>query len=354
MTGEPEILVERRGRVGLLTLNRPAALNALTHAMVRAMRAALDAWARDPDIVTVVLRAAGERAFCAGGDIRALYDLGRAGRTAEALLFWREEYELDHLISIYPKPYVSLIEGIVMGGGVGISLHGRYRVAGERMSFAMPEVGIGFFPDVGATHSLTRQPGATGTWLALTGARIGRLDAFALGLMTHAAPASSFDAIVDELAAGGEAGTVLNDHCEILAIVPPHLADRDIIDEAFSGESVEEVLARLDRFAGQGSSFAAGAAATIRAKSPTSLKIAREQMRLGAGLTLGQALAVEFRIVSRIVEGHDFDEGVRAVIVDKDQSPSWRPASLAEVSEADVARYFAPLGDDELRLPEGV
>ena len=188
----PEIICERRGAAGLVTLNRPQALNAITHGMVRELARALDVWSEDPAVTRVVVRAAGERAFSAGGDIRALYEAGRAGRHDEALAFWRDEYRLDMRIEGYPKPYVSLIDGIVMGGGVGISLHGSHRVAGERYRFAMPEVGIGFFPDVGATYALPRLPGEAGLYLALTGARVGPDDAGHLGLATHVVPSAAF------------------------------------------------------------------------------------------------------------------------------------------------------------------
>src|ERR1700694_2660067 len=176
MTSELEILFDRRGAAGIVTLNRPQALNAVTHGMVRALRAQLDAWRDDPAVTRVVATAAGERAFSAGGDLRRLYDLGRAGDYAPALDFWRDEYALNAAIKHYPKPYVALIDGIVMGGGVGVSIHGSHRVAGEKFKFAMPEVGIGFFPDVGATWLLPRMPGETGTYSALTGARLGAGD----------------------------------------------------------------------------------------------------------------------------------------------------------------------------------
>src|SRR3954462_5583849 len=188
---EAELLCERRGPAGLVTLNRPQALNALTHGMVLALSRALEEWAGDPGVTRIVVTGAGERAFCAGGDIRHLYDLGKAGRHQEALRFWRDEYPLNVRIKRYPKPYVALIDGIVMGGGVGISLHGSHRVAGDRYQSAMPEVGIGFFPDVGATYALPRLPGETGTYLALTGDRVRGADALAFGLATHAVPSAA-------------------------------------------------------------------------------------------------------------------------------------------------------------------
>src|SRR4051795_2841198 len=238
---EAELLCERRGVAGLVTLNRPQALNALTHGMVLELSRALDEWADDPAVTRVVVTGAGERAFCAGGDIRRLYDLGRAGRQDEALGFWREEYALNVRIKRYPKPYVALIDGIVMGGGVGVSLHGSHRVASDRYVFAMPEVGIGFFPDVGATYALPRLPGRMGLYLALTGERARAADALALGLATHAIPSSAFDDVRAVLTAGEPVDAVLAS-----AARGPGEAflgrERDIVDSCFAGESVEAVL----------------------------------------------------------------------------------------------------------------
>ncbi|HEX2135100.1 MAG TPA: enoyl-CoA hydratase/isomerase family protein [Microvirga sp.] len=344
---EHEILCERRGSAGLITLNRPHALNALTLVMVREMRRALDGWEADPAVTRVVVSGAGEKAFCAGGDIRRLYDLGKAGRQEEARVFWREEYELNIAIKRYRKPYVALVDGIVMGGGVGVSLHGSHRVAGERALFAMPEVGIGFFPDVGATYALARLPDRTGTYLAMTGERIRAADMLALGLATHAAPSAAIAGIRDALAAGEPVDEVLA-RASVDPGPAPLEAVRPIIARCFSAESVAGILARLDA---DGSEFARKTADAMRTKSPTSLAIALEQMRRGPGLSFEEAMRTEFRIVSRLCEGHDFYEGVRAVIIDKDGAPRWRPATLDEVSPAAVAAHFAPLGDGELEAP---
>jgi enoyl-CoA hydratase len=341
MTEQPEILCEARGAAGLVLLNRPHALNALTHGMVRTLAAALDDWERDPRITRIVIRGAGGRAFCAGGDIRAIYELCRAGRQDEALAFWRDEYTLNARIQAYPKPYVALIDGIVMGGGVGVSLHGSHRVAGERYAFAMPEVGIGFFPDVGATWALPRLPGHAGTWLALTGSRIGDGDALALGLATHAAAAADFPAIEDALAEGMPVDEAIARHAR--PAPASTLPDRRaLIDECFGKGRVQAILDALDQAAPR-SDFARDMAAVMRSKSPTSLAIAFEQMRRGATMSFEEAMRTEFRIVSRIIHGHEFQEGVRAAIIDKDQSPAWRPASLGEVGMGDVEAYFAPL-----------
>jgi enoyl-CoA hydratase len=339
-----ETICERKGAAGVITLNRPQALNALTLDMVRAMRTALDAWADDDAVTRIIVEGAGEKAFCAGGDIRKLVEAGKEGRTEEALAFWREEYELNALIAACPKPYVSLIDGICMGGGVGISLHGSHRVAGERYVFSMPEVGIGFFPDVGATYVLPRLPGCTGMYLALTGARLKGADAMALGLATHAVPSTDFETIKRKLMKGEDVDAVLDAHRRETC-PPPIDALRPMIDRVFTGASVGEILTDLEF---EGTDSAKGIAATIRAKSPTSLRIAFEQMRRGPELDFKEAMRVEFRIVSRILDGHDFYEGVRAVLIDKDQKPNWDPATLDEVGGAMIDAYFAPLGDKEL------
>jgi len=353
MSTEPEILFERRGAAGIVVLNRPQALNAVTHSMVRMLGEKLDHWARDPAVGRVLMTAAGDRAFSAGGDIRALYELGRADRHEDALRFWREEYTLNNLIKRYPKPYVALIDGIVMGGGVGISVHGSHRVAGDRFQFAMPEVGIGFFPDVGATWFLPRMPGECGTYCALTGERLKGADAIALGIATHYVPSARWRELKDALI-----GTIPVDAALAAFAAPldraPLALRRQVLDPLFAGNRVEDIVATLDREAvthREDSGFAGATAALIRAKSPLSLKIALAQVRRGKNWSFTECMQAEFRIVSRIIHGHDFYEGVRAVIIDKDRRPAWRPATLAEVSEAEVERHFAPLGTGELELP---
>jgi enoyl-CoA hydratase/carnithine racemase len=348
-----EIIFERRGAAGLITLNRPQALNAVTHAMVLALRAQLSAWADDPAITRVVITAAGERAFSAGGDIRALYDLGNAGRHAAALQFWRDEYPLNVSIKNFQKPYVALIDGLVMGGGVGLSVNGSHRVAGDRFQFAMPEVGIGFFPDVGATWFLPRMPGELGTYCGLTGERFGSADAVTAGIATHRIPSVRFGALVDGLTGTVSVNALLAAFAES-AGEGAIMARRGAIDRLFAGDRVEDILAALDREASSGSAdaeWAAKTAVAMRTKSPLSLKLALAQVRRGKAWDFETCMRAEFRIVSRVIHGPDFYEGVRAVIVDKDNKPRWRPATLAEVSEAEVERHFAALGDDELVLP---
>jgi enoyl-CoA hydratase len=350
---QPELLIERCGTAGVVTLNRPRALNAVTHGMVRTLKAQLDAWARDPAVTRVVLTAAAGRAFSAGGDIRQLYELGMAGKYAEMLAFYREEYVLNALIKHYPKPYVALIDGLCMGGGVGLSIHGSHRVAGDRFQFAMPEVGIGFFPDVGATWFLPRLPGKLGTYCALTGARLDAADGVAATIATHRVPSERFGALTDALAEPKPVDTIL------AAFAIPSgkaaLAERHgTIGRLFVADRVEDILAALDaECAGGGreAAFAAETAAAIRAKSPTALKVALAQVGAGATLSFEACMQTEYRIVSRMVHGHDFYEGVRAVIVEKDNAPLWRPAALADVADTDVARYFAPLGEGEWGQP---
>ncbi|WP_234050450.1 MULTISPECIES: enoyl-CoA hydratase/isomerase family protein [unclassified Xanthobacter] len=351
---EPEVILERKGEAGVITLNRPKALNALNLAMVREILPRLREWANDPAVTRVIIKATGEKAFCAGGDVRTLYDLGRAGHTAEALDFWREEYVLNHYIGTFPKPYVSLIDGICMGGGFGLSAHGPHRVAGERYLFAMPEVNIGLFPDVGGTHVLPRLPGAFGVFLALTGTRLRAPEACACGLATAFAPSAAFPALEEALCAGGDVDAAIAAHTT--APAPSAFADRaEIIADLFSRGSLEAILAALEAAGAAGGPFADFAAATakdMRTKSPTSLSIAMEQMRRGPALDLGECLQAEFRVVTRVAAGHDFYEGVRAVLVDRDNAPRWKPETLAQVDPAAIAAHFDPIPDElELLAP---
>jgi enoyl-CoA hydratase len=349
-----EILFERRGAAGIVVLNRPQALNAVTLPMVEALTRQLSEWEVDPSVSRVIVTAAGGRAFSAGGDLRALYDLGRAGDHHAALTYWRTEYALNALIKRYRKPYVSLIDGIVMGGGVGISIHGSHRVAGEGFVFAMPEVGIGFIPDVGATWFLPRLPGELGLYCALTGARLGPADALAAGIATHRIASARFRDLLDGLCGNVPVDALLGAFSEPAGEGPqaaeqPLAAQTMLIDRLFTGDSVEGILAALDAEAtrqGADADFARAAAATIRLKSPISLKIALAQLRRGRYLDFAECMRTEFRIVSRLLLGHDLYEGIRSVIIDKDQAPLWQPSSLAAVSAAEVERHFEPRPDE--------
>ena len=344
---EPEVLIERRGCAGFLTLNRPKALNALNLGMVRAIAAALDEWERDDRVARVVITGAGGRAFCAGGDIRLLYEQGKARDHDAQLAFWREEYQLNRRIKRYPKPYVSLVDGIVMGGGVGLSAHGARVVAGESFAFAMPEVGIGFFPDVGATWLLPRLPHRAGVYLAMTGAKIGVGDALALGLAQALAPSASLPECAAALADPGDIDAIV---ARFATPAPPAvlLDEAALIETCFDRPMTDAVIGALGEAAASGSAFAARARETMLTKSPTSQAIALRQMQVGPSLSFEEAMVLDFRIVSRICRGHDFYEGVRAVIVDKDNRPQWRPATTMEVAPEAVAAYFAPLEAGDL------
>jgi enoyl-CoA hydratase len=345
-----DIEFDRRGAAGVVTLNRPQALNAVTYGMAYALRRALEGWANDPAITRVVVVANGGRAFSAGGDIRALTDFGKSGQIDEAMKFWREEYPLNAYIKSYRKPYIALVDGIVMGGGVGVAIHGSHRVAGDKFQFAMPEVGIGFFPDVGATWFFPRMPGQLGTYCALTGDRLNAADACMAGAATHRVPSERFPDLLEGLYGSVSVDAVLAAFAEP-AGEGPLAARREAIDRLFAGGRVEDILQALDNESGEQAEWARATAANIRTKSPLSLKIALAQVRRGKSWGFATCMDAEFRIVSRVIRGHDFYEGVRAVIVDKDNKPRWQPATLDAVSDAEVERHFAPLDDDGLVLP---
>ena len=343
---EPHILFEKRGALGLVTLNRPKALNALTHGMCIGLAKALDEWAGDGAIEAVAIRGAGPRAFCAGGDIRSLWESSR-DKTLSGLNFLRDEYRLNAAIAAFPKPYIALWHGIVMGGGAGVSVHGRYRLADASLVFAMPETGIGFVTDVGASFFLSRLAGEMGLYLALTGARIGRDDAMALGLATHAVDVVDHDALIEKLANGANAQDAIAKFAATPAASP---LKKEIarIGRTFAAHSVEAVLERLER---DGSEFAVAAARVIRARSPSACKFTFRALREARALSLRDCLKMEYRIAARAVPAPDFREGVRAAIIDKDGKPAWTPAALAGVSEADIAGYFATLGARDLSFP---
>lgn len=353
MTGEPEILFERLGTLGLVTLNRPLALNALTHNMCLRFSAQLHDWARDESVRAVAVRGAGGRAFCAGGDIRALYEAGRAGTSAPRD-FYRDEYRLDSQIHHYAKPYVALLDGITMGGGVGISVHGRHRIVTERTLFAMPETSIGFFPDVGGSHFLARCPGELGMYLGLTGERLRGGECLYAGVGTAFVPSTAIANLIGDLA---ELHATHDPHAQVAAAIGRHLSAHEVppiaahqarIDRHFALGSVEGILASLD--ADGEDAFSRKTLETLQTKSPTSLKLSYRLLREGRALDLDRCLEMEFRLALRTMKGQDFYEGVRAVIIDKDNKPQWRPSRLEEVSDADIAAYFAPLGNEQLDL----
>jgi enoyl-CoA hydratase len=342
-TASSEVLAERRGQLGIITLNRPEAVNALTSGMVAAMLGHLSAWKDDDAVATVMVHGAGARGLCAGGDIVAIYQdmLAGGSRTAD---FWEMEYQLNEMIARYPKPYVAFMDGLVLGGGVGISAHGSFRIVTERTRTGMPETTIGFVPDVGGTLLLSRSPGETGIHAALTGAHLSGADALFLGLADHYVRSENLAALAvaleSESAEDAVGRFVERPPDSILA------AQRPWIDECYAGNDAEQILRRLRAFGGD----AAQAADTIESKSPTAVKVALESLRRVRGMTLEQALAQEFRVGLHFLAGPDFREGIRAQVVDKDRNPHWLPATLADVSEADVARYFEPRGNRELNL----
>ncbi len=337
------VLFERRGRLGIATLNRPKALNALSHDMVRSLDRQLAEWETDRDVAAVLVRGAGDRAFCAGGDIRAFYDLRDGGAAELSVVFYRDEYRLNRRIFRYPKPYIALVDGVTMGGGVGVSVHGTHWVATERTLFAMPETGIGFFPDVGGGYFLPRLPGSIGMYLALTGARLKAPDSLYAGIANHIVPSERVDDLTETLAgAAGRVDAILSGFAQDPG-APPLAAHRDVIDRCFAAESVPAILAALDAESGE---WAAKTAATIRGVSPTSLKVAFRQIHAGAGLSFEDNMKMEYRLSLRFNAGHDYFEGIRAAIVDKDRSPKWQPASLDAVADTDIDAYFAPVPEE--------
>ena len=339
-----DVLLRREGHLGHIILNRPKAINALTHPMVTSIADALDAWEHDDTVATVLITGTGERGLCAGGDIVAIHRdaVTGGGETAE---FWADEYRLNARIASYPKPYVAIMDGLVLGGGVGISAHGSVRIVTERTKIGMPETGIGFVPDVGGTHLLSRAPGEFGTHLALTAGSITGPDAIALGLADHYVHSQEIPELIDALAtlnAESAVGAASN----ALFAPAPLLAERPWISTAYKHDTVEEILAALRA---NPSSAAQAAADAMASKSPTALKLTLASLRAARrSLGLVETLQREYRVSLRSLAGHDLAEGIRAQVIDKDRNPQWSPATLAEVTDADIATYFAGLGPREL------
>ena len=328
--------------IGYLTLNRPKAINSLNHAMVTELDRTLATWARDDDVRAVVISGAGERGLCAGGDVMAIYLDVTQSDGAGARAFWFDEYRLNARIARFPKPYVALMDGIVMGGGVGISAHGSVRVVTENSKIAMPEVGIGFIPDVGGTYLLARAPGWLGLHAALTGAPFSGADAITMGFADHFVHAADLPAFTAALARDGVAAAVAAH-----ANPPPPsqlAAQRDWIDDCYAGQRVTDILAALR---GRDEGPAHDAATLIATRSPIAVSVALTSIRRAAGLhSLQEALVQEYRVSCASSRSHDLIEGIRAQIVDKDRNPRWQPASLSAVSEQDVEHYFGPADPD--------
>ncbi len=342
MTGDSdEVLTRVDGGVGLITLNRPKAINSLNHAMVGLLSAVLSRWERDDAVRAVVLAGAGERGLCAGGDVVAVYNSARADGV-EARRFWRDEYLLNGQLGRFAKPFVSLMDGIVMGGGVGVSAHANIRVVTDKSKVAMPEVGIGFVPDVGGAFLLARTAGALGLHAALTGAPFSGADAIAMGFADHFVPHSELDAFTAAIIAEG-IDSALTRH----TIEPPPselAAQRDWIDACYAGDTVADIVAALR---GHAAAPAQDAADLILSRSPIAVSVALQAVRRAAKLeTLEDVLVQDYRVSSASARSHDLVEGIRAQIIDKDRNPTWSPATLAEVNAADVDAYFAPVDDD--------
>jgi enoyl-CoA hydratase len=335
MSDQP-VLISREGRIGKVTLNRLKALNALTLDMCHSVEDALRAWAGDDRVEAVIIRQTGDRAFCAGGDVRQLFD----GGVGLQHRFWRDEYRLNALIRRYPKPYVAFVDGIVMGGGVGVSLHGSHRIVTEKVIFAMPETAIGMIPDVGASHDLARMPGEIGLYLGMTGAKLGTADSICAGFGTHAVSRAALDDVERAIAKGGAAAIDATLAANAFEPGQPSiLARRAEIDRHFGYDSAEAVFAGL---AADPSDFARETLKTLETKSPTSLKLAFRLIREARSKSFEDCLRTEWSVVCRLHEASDFAEGVRALIIDKDNTPRWNPPRLAEVSDEAIARSFAP------------
>jgi enoyl-CoA hydratase len=345
---EPEVLFDVSDGIGTITLNRPRTLNALTMGMIAEMRTHFTAWMEDDAVKAVVIKGAGDRAFCAGGDVRAvrqsIIEYDGDANPGLAQEFFYEEYILNHQIHMSPKPYIALIDRVCMGGGVGLSVHGSFRVATERTRVGMPETTIGLFPDVGGAWFLSRLPGEAGTYLALTGVPVTVGDCEQLGISTHVVASEALEEIEGKLHATDLSGDA---HAAVKGVLDGYVIGageastagaRSEIDHCFSADTVEEIIVRLKA---SGSDFATHAIETLGAKSPTSLKVTLEQIRRGGkATTFAETMTMEYRMSQHFARGNDFSEGVRALLVDKDHKPNWRPARLEDVSDAVVAGYF--------------
>jgi enoyl-CoA hydratase len=347
------ITFEEHDRAGVITLDRPGRLNALSREMFEALSAQYRRWGPAAHIYGVVMQSTHPSVFSSGGDLKVLHEWGEQGALESLRAFYRTAYTHVWVLENFIRPNVPLMNGLVLGGGIGITLFGTHRVAGENFRMAMPQVGIGFIPDIGGTFFLPRLLGVTGLYLALTGRSIGPAEAYRLGLVTHCIPSAHFHVIKDALADNHPIDRLLDGlHREpgegdLVRLTPA-------INRAFTAGSVEEILTRLDAERGDDEDWARETAAELRKKSPTSLKIAFRQMRLGKSLDLREALRLEYRLASNLVATHDFGEGVGARIAGKGRTPVWEPATLGEVDDAEIERFFTkPAGEGgDLKLEE--
>jgi enoyl-CoA hydratase len=349
-TAEADILFERDGALGVVRLNRPKTLNALNHGMCQALDRALQEWEIDDAVHAVVVRGNGEKAFCAGGDIRHVAKIGRE-KPEEAQAFFRDEYRLNARIHRFPKPYISFLDGITMGGGFGISVHGSHRIATPKTLFAMPETGIGMFPDVGGSYFLSRCPGKIGLYLGLSGARLGPGDAVYAGVAQYHVQSEMLDGLQHSLSTatyGTDRGKTVDTAIRTVTTPAPEptlAAHRALIDRLFALPSDAAIL---DALRHDGSDFAKETVDKMLHGSPTSVAITHRQIIEGAKLKFEDCMRMEWRMVNRVLEGDDFYEGVTALLIDKGRKPAWKPATLAEVARADVDSYFAALPGGEL------
>lgn len=345
-TAVPDIRFERRGRLGVVTIDRPKALNALTLGMIREFDPMLSQWTHDHQVEAVVIQGAGEKAFCAGGDVRAVYEAGKRGTDVLTYEFFFEEYRLNRRIHRFAKPYVALIDGIAMGGGLGLSVHGRYRVVTEKAMVAMPETSIGLFPDVGGSWFLDRAPGKIGTYLGLTGARLKGADILYAGIATHFVASADLPALLEALS-----HTPPEAALHRFARDPgpaPLAAHRAQIDRAFAPATIAGIIEALAKEGSWGEALAVD----LAKKSPTSLAATLRLLQRHHRHEIEDCLKGEFRLVQHVMAGHDFYEGIRAVLVDKDHAPKWNPASIAAVSAESIEAMFAPLDTEELTFED--
>jgi enoyl-CoA hydratase len=325
MSDEPEVITAVEGRLGRITLNRPRAINAVSASMLEPIGAALAAFAADPAVTAVLIDGAGERGFCAGGDIRAIYDSLVAG-TSAAVDYWRDEYVVNLAIARFPKPYVAIMDGLTLGGGVGLSAHGSVRIVTERSLVGLTQVNIGFVPDIGGSYLLARAPGRLGYYAALTAAQLGPADAIACGLADLCVARANLAPVIDAVRAAAESGSDIRAAVDAFAIDPEpgvFAAGRDWIDSAFAQATPEAIIAALRA---RPEPAAHDAADTLAAKSPTALRRTIELLDAGGSRTLEQALAAELEVARALSTGHDLREGIRAQVIDKDRNPRWDPA----------------------------